>query len=85
MLLHRRVRSRQPLVRRFSQHLYDTGMDIGFSARTPDEACRLAMDDATVLTSLAECRLIAGDQPLFDAFDGRFRRMIRRRWPRLLA
>jgi [protein-PII] uridylyltransferase len=74
----------KPLRRRFSQHLYDTGMEIGFSARTPHEACRAAIEDATVLTSLSESRLIAGDQPLYDLFDGRFRRMTRRRWRRLL-
>src|SRR5262245_60021722 len=46
------------VVRRFSQNLYDTGMDIGFVARTPAESCQAAFDDATVLTSLAERRLI---------------------------
>ena len=40
-------------------------------ARTA-EACELALSDATVLTSLCESRLIVGDQPLFDAFDGVF-------------
>jgi [protein-PII] uridylyltransferase len=74
-----------PVVRRFSQNLYDTGMDIGFAARTPAEACSLAKSDATILTSLSESRLITGHQPLFDQFDRRFRRMVRRRWRRLLA
>ncbi len=75
----------QPLVRRFTQHLYDLGLDVGFSARTPSQACTLAFEDATVLTSLTECRLIGGDQALYDQFDGRFRRMTRRRRRRLLA
>ena len=74
-----------PLVRRFSQHLYDLGLDVGFSARNPAQACRLAFEDATVLTSLTECRMIGGDQGLFDQFDGRFRRMTRRRRRRLLT
>ena len=52
------------VIRRFSQNLYDTGLDVGFSARTAAEACQMAMSDATVLTSLCESRLIAGDQPL---------------------
>jgi [protein-PII] uridylyltransferase len=43
------------LTRRFSQNLYDTGMDVGFSARSTPEACRLAIEDGTVLTSV--CRL----------------------------
>jgi len=75
----------EPIVRRFSQNLYDTGMDVGFATRTPREASQLAMEDATILTSLSESRLIVGNQPLFDAFEGRFRRMTRRRWRRLLA
>jgi [protein-PII] uridylyltransferase len=87
MLLHARsTRDKlSAVIRRFSQNLYDTGIDVGFSARTPAETCELALSDATVLTSLSESRLIAGSQPLFDSFDGRFRRMVRRRWRRLLS
>src|SRR5437764_4505487 len=87
MLLHEpRVHERvEGLVRRFSQNLYDMGMDVGYSTRTPAEACDLACEDATILTSLSESRLIAGSQSLSDQFDGRFRRMTRRRWRRLLS
>lgn len=86
MLLHAASAQQavHPVMRRFSQNLYDTGMDVGFAARSAQEACRLAVSDATVLTSLSESRLIVGNQPLFDAFDGRFRRMTRRRWRKLL-
>src|SRR5262245_45530509 len=86
MLLHgSEVRQEiRPLVRRFSQNLYDTGMEIGFTARTPGEACQAAFDDATVLTSLAGRRWMAGSQSLYDRFDGRLRRLTRRRWRRLL-
>lgn len=87
MLLHAAsVREQvQPLIRRFSQNLYDTAMEVGFVARTPDEACRLAMEDPMILTSQSESRLIGGDPALFDAFDGQFRRMVRRRWQRLVG
>lgn len=87
MLLHAPAArdSLEAVIRKFSQNLYDTGLEVGFSARTAIEACQMAMSDATILTSLCESRLIAGDQPLFDTFDARFRRMTRRRWPRLLA
>lgn len=87
MLLHApEVHERlTPLTRRFSQNLYDTGMEIGFTARTPPEACRLAIEDATILTSLSESRLIGGDQDLFAGFEGRFRRMIKRRWRGLVT
>ncbi|MEX2176968.1 MAG: [protein-PII] uridylyltransferase [Pirellulaceae bacterium] len=74
-----------PLVRPFTQHLYDLGLDVGFAARTPAQACDLAVQDATVLTSLTETRLIAGDEDLFKRFEGRFRRMTRRRRRRLLG
>src|SRR5205085_10859447 len=53
--------------------------------RTPVKACDLALADATILTSLSESRLLVGSQPLFDGFDSRFRRMVRRRWRRLLS
>lgn len=87
MLLHApAVRERaSPAVRRFSQHLYDTGMEIGFAARTPDEACKLAASDATIFTSLIEARRIAGSSDLCEAFDRKFRRLAKRHWKRLLA
>ncbi|MCI0356971.1 MAG: [protein-PII] uridylyltransferase [Planctomycetaceae bacterium] len=86
MLLHPfRDEALVPLVRRFTQHLYDLALDVGFSARTPAQACALAFADATVLTSLTECRLIGGNEELYEQFDGRFRRMTRRRRRRLLT
>lgn len=87
MLLHAAAATEQvkPLTRRFSQNLYDTGMEIGFAARTPAEACQLALSDPTILTALSESRLIGGDAGLYDSFDGQFRRMVRRRWTRLVG
>src|SRR3954468_24884314 len=43
MLLHsfRSDEELLPLVRPFTQHLFDLGLDIGFSARSISEACRL--------------------------------------------
>jgi len=74
-----------PLTRRFSQHLYDTGMDVGFSARTTAQACELAMQDATVFTALSESRLILGDSDLFETFQSRFARCTRSNRRRLLS
>ncbi len=87
MLLHAPGRRDEVggIIRRFSQNLYDSGLDVGFAARTPNEACQMAMSDATVLTSLCESRLIAGDQPLFNSFDSRFRWLTKRSWRRLLT
>jgi [protein-PII] uridylyltransferase len=72
-----------PLSRRFSQHLYDTGMEVGFSARTPSQACELALQDATVFTSLSESRLILGDDDLYDGFRSRLIRKTKVRWRKL--
>ena len=87
MLLHpfRGDAAVQPLVRRFTQHLYDLALDVGFTARTPGQACSLAMQDATVLTSLTEARQVCGNQELFQRFEARFRRMTRRRAGRLVT
>lgn len=86
MLLHSYSRQEQvvPLIRRFTQNLYDLGLDVGFAARTAGEACNLALQDSTIFTSLAEGRLIAGNSDLYESFENRFRRMTRRHWRRLL-
>jgi [protein-PII] uridylyltransferase len=68
----------QPVVRRFTNSLYDV-FHLGFSQRTPDEACQKSLEDATILTSLAESRFLAGSQPLFERFQAQFRRQTRRR------
>src|SRR6187551_3836192 len=50
-----------PLIRPFTLHLFDLGLEIGFSARSVSQACDLAMGDATIFTALSESRLIHGD------------------------
>ncbi len=44
---------------------YDTGIDIGFSVRTPEEAVRLALKDLKVLTMLLDASFAEGDESLF--------------------
>lgn len=68
-----------PLVRIFTQDICDAGLQLGYSLRTPAQACALAVQDATVFTSLTEARLLAGSASLFDAFERAFRRVTRRR------
>jgi [protein-PII] uridylyltransferase len=67
------------LVRRFTQHMYDAGLNLGFSVRTSQQACQLAAKDATVFTSLAESRLLGGNERLFERFMEAFRRRAARR------
>ena len=75
MLLHERGTAAkvQPFVRRFTQSIYDTGLDLGFSARTPRQACTLALQDPTIFTSLVESRFLGGSVQLFARFFNKFR------------
>lgn len=86
MLLHRpAVHSHvEPLARRIVTDLSDLGFKLGFSVRTPADACHLAVNDFVVLTSLIECRFLAGASRPFSQFTARFRRLIRRRVRRLI-
>jgi [protein-PII] uridylyltransferase len=74
-----------PLARRFTQNLYDAGLQLGFSLRTPRQANQMAAKDATVFTSLAESRLMAGNDRLSSRFLETFRRSASRRTRALLA
>jgi len=67
------------VARRLLQDLFDAGADVGQSVRTVDEACRLAAADATILSSLLDCRALAGHGPLAARLVGRLRAALRRR------
>ncbi|MFV2069321.1 MAG: [protein-PII] uridylyltransferase [Pirellulales bacterium] len=73
-----------PLAGRLMQDIYDLGLDLGHSVRTPAEACQLARSDATIYTSLLEARLLVGDDRLFHRFTDRFAKMARRKSAALL-
>ncbi len=66
------------LARRLMQDLFDAGMIVGQSVRTVTEACRLAAGDATIYSTLTECRPIAGNADLLRRLTGRLRTMARR-------
>jgi [protein-PII] uridylyltransferase len=76
MLLHASTKesSLTPLVRQFTNAIYDGGLQLGFTVRTIGQACELARNDATILTALAESRLLMGEEALFARFMERFRR-----------
>ena len=46
--------------------LWDIGLEIGHSVRTPDECRSEATGDITIVTNLLEARLIDGDTALFE-------------------
>lgn len=71
----RRVR---PVVQRLTQDICDVGLVLGHSLRTPAGACELAMQDATVFTSMAEARWLGGSEELYASFVEQFQREVRR-------
>lgn len=63
---------------RFVQDLFDAGLQVGQSVRTVAQACRLATSDATILSTLLDCRTVAGPAPLATSLSERLRRIVRR-------
>jgi [protein-PII] uridylyltransferase len=75
----------EPLARRLIMNVGDAGLSLGFSVRTPAQARRMAMDDVTVFTSLAEHRHLYGSLSLFTRFAESFQRQARWRVGSLVA
>ncbi|MDZ4819514.1 MAG: [protein-PII] uridylyltransferase [Planctomycetota bacterium] len=82
MILYNRRSSRAvtELARRMMHDLYDVGLALGQSVRSIDEACKLALKDATIYTSLVESRCLAGSDELFNKFTRKFLRQSKRYW-----
>jgi [protein-PII] uridylyltransferase len=75
------------LAARLVQDLFDAGLQVGQSVRTSREAVRLAVGDATILSSLLDARRIVGPEPPVERLAARLRRLVRRsprRYARLL-
>lgn len=53
----------------FIQALWDIGLDIGQSVRTPQQCQSLAKNDVSVATSLMEARFIRGNKTLFKQME----------------
>ena len=73
-----------PLAQTFTQDIYDSGLKLGFSARSIDEACTLSLQDISTFTSLAESRFLQGSVRLYSRYNNRFRRVRRRNRNRLV-
>ncbi len=81
-------RAEEP-VRRVAERLFrdvvDSGLVLGHSVRTPEEAVRLASQDAQISTSLIESRFLFGSVTLFCRYMRRFETMVARRGTRLIG
>lgn len=56
-----------PSLERFLTCLWDLGLEIGHSVRSPTECAEQASDDITIMTNLMESRVLTGDPALFAA------------------
>lgn len=52
--------------------LWDLGLKVGQSSRTPEEMIRLAKEDLTIRTALLESRFVWGDRDLYEEAGARF-------------
>ena len=59
--------------------MFDAGFQLGHSLRTAADAVQLARTDGVICSSLIDCRLIGGAQPLLEDFRAQFERMVRKR------
>ena len=55
-------------ISRFLTFLWDIGLEVGHSVRTPRDCEVQSRDDVIVLTTMMEARLLSGSTNLFDAF-----------------
>ncbi len=67
---------RKQALAEFLRVLWDEGLRLSHSVRTPKECCGLDDNNVELSISLIDQRLLAGDRALYETF--------RRRWPRFL-
>ncbi|MEM7477536.1 MAG: [protein-PII] uridylyltransferase [Planctomycetota bacterium] len=70
--------------RLLTQWIVDAGCQLGFSLRTPKQACKLSWEDAATFSSLVESRLLSGSIQLFGQMMRSLRQGAKRRTKRLI-
>ncbi len=68
-----------PFAERLLRGVFDVGLILGHSVRTPEHACRMAAGDPQICSSLVESRYLMGNADLFARFQRQFRRSVGRR------
>ncbi|MEM9413065.1 MAG: DUF294 nucleotidyltransferase-like domain-containing protein, partial [Planctomycetota bacterium] len=70
--------------RRFTQDITDTGLQLGYSVRTPRDACSMSLQDPAIFTSLTESRFLCGNVELYTNYLNRLQRLAQRRSSNLI-
>lgn len=80
MILHQNQKKEDiaTQLRPVTQGIFDVGLQLGHSVRTPAEAVQLARTDAVICTSQIDARLIVGNRELFETFRSSFETMVRK-------
>lgn len=65
--------------RRLTQDIFDVGVQLGQSVRTPVQAVQLSRAEPQIGTSLIESRLLVGSSATYQAFHTAFTTMVQRR------
>lgn len=63
-----------PLAKQLTQNIYDVGLQLGFSTRSPKDIAKVAFKDAKIFTSLVESRMLLGSKTLYRAYRSSFKR-----------
>ncbi len=71
-------------VRRFAQDITDTGLHLGYSIRSPREACGMSLKDPAIFSSLTESRFLCGNVELYSNYLNRLQRLAQRRSSNLI-
>src|ERR1035438_3312084 len=69
-------RDRKPEISAFLQKLWDSGLRVSQSVRTPEECLAVHDQNAELNISLLDQRFLAGDRPLFAALSKKFPRFV---------
>jgi len=80
MILHQNQKKEDVAaqLRPLTQGIFDVGLQLGHSLRTPAEAVQLARTDAVIGTSLIDARQLLGSRQLFESFRDGFKTMTRK-------